>query len=1701
MPFSPLPAVRSSRASLASGANALCRALSPQGRGYAPSPQFRVRQGDACCVSLLRERTGKDNASSSLRHSGRQPLPPQRRPLGLKRGVRGQGETAERREHTTRGDARRLRRHWRASRKAAGARDDKGDDVSLWDTLLEDWLSVREEIRAAVERQRDSGETACAVARLTAAIQAGQEAGASKAKSAEQALLTALRENEESPAAAGASGDSLLQRDLCLFKAVSTNLALEHLSVRLLTLLLSHRRHVAPAASPPRSFESSPASTTNLTTLSGAGYPDVPPSPQPVSKPQPVCASKETVCPTEPASEKYVSAAAASPRPSPCVSGAVPLFPVSTRVWVDKAEGKGGGSVSAWVYRQLLVLGALSLLPRASGFAVQMPVLRYLLARVFPTVGETPDAQSESAHARREEEAERTSDMDWGRESWHPAVVFRVSLQSLSTCPLPSLPLEVQRKCWVVLYFSLWHWDIQQHGSFLCSSSPSAAPPGERAAPTSLSLSPSTLASPAAPRGRLDTSSSPSSGLVSPAVSLSASLSAYSPFPDPPLAALVSWTCLQSLAASSTPPPRIPGVSSSSSSPSADPAASTSLGSAPETFDSVAGAAGQAVALCSAREAVQLLQALNHLKHQLVELPFLADDFAAETEASDTEARNPGAQPRASESLSAAAPASSDDALGPAAALSPRRRSEAWLAGLQDLLLRVLTGTISAVGLAETRGILGSLGRQEVRDAVFVHSLAHRVAELMGEVPERSAAPQSREGRDARAGAQNGQATSGEEPPKERGVSEGRPVEQGEETSALRPSFAYSGKRLKLSEMHNIVMLAMKAEVYDQHLIDALARLIVGEAPPAARQAGLAAAGTDMSARACSEGDGEALERAQLGCVIGIVQTLGKLQARTTDSALFERMMLALCEELHRRHAFIHDCTTGQVLLGLTRLRFVHPPLIRALALKTTRAASRQNAQQTLQQKVETPRLAPVSADAVGRNSPASPDLESEEPPGLSSAAGVNTNHYVLAANMISRNGFYSFSLLQQVIKLQLTSGATTSVLAMTQMLATLARFGDFQPADSHLRLLIRWCLPRFVAELLRRPASAISPLNASQLLCSFAKLRYVDVPFVSHLLSIFTSPQPSSLRSSSSSSPSAASSSASSNEVERNLLGVEVEVPRSSPLAFPRLPPCPFDIRGCRRVLKTLDAAALVSIVEAVDAMNFWSAASLHLLYQIKCILEDSLHDLKASQIIAICLAFRDWHYRDWELPDAMVAGEALDESTDEEEFLLTPERGDLSSDSSLLGASAALLMQTASPPFQPQPLNSFSFSASLASSSSSSSASAVSPLARGGAVGSEVRDIEWQCLHRSAWKEELVLNCVEALERHESFALSNWLCMQKLKTLVDALHLDLFFPYFSWFLASSPSARLLPPAASRAVSAVGGEAKALSNYAEEAPGVGGSVCRASEELSPKDENSPGTHAVAGNSVGKTEKANWSGTDGAPLLQYEVLDLTPPVYVHPALETPQSSRGERPGGAAQTVAGTQGETRAVSLLERFQVLPPWLWRQLVKASFVSRGEVEANRHLHDREGDDASEESDSREACARPCRRDSPAADQVTPAPEGNETHSPSPSSSSSSSSSSSPSSSSSSPSSSCVRAETPLEASHPPVLHPFGHRGAGAVIEDVGPFRVFVGPFVRGMRVDVVVESLPRGPETVPKKKEKKTKKRRKQKPRLAPEPDETT
>ncbi|CBZ49750.1 conserved hypothetical protein [Neospora caninum Liverpool] len=1691
------------------------------------------------------------------------------------------------------------------------------------DALLSTWRCFRGEIKAFLEHQRDSDGGAACVARLAAAIQTGQEQGLTKAESEENALMEIIRENTEKTETEGDLADCLLQRDLCLFKAVSTSLALEHLSVRLLALLLSDRKlhSSAPSSFPSPSLPGqSPKCTEEQTTLS-ARKPDLQTAPQTVSSPHPVSTPKETVSSAGRALKRLP--APLSPRLD--TFSARPLLPVSTRLWVDEIEGNEDGGVSAWVYRQLLVLGVLSLLPRASGFAVQMPVLRSLLDRVFPThkssvprgqrhggnqspgttratphstVGpletETKPVEAAGEKARegngasREncvakshanaaqeglgEKAERTSDVGKGPDAWHPAVVFRVALQSLATCPLPSLPLDVQQKCWASLYFSLWNWDRQQHATFLRSSPFSSSASGDAVlrdagasdtapAPVSpaSSLSPYCLSGPscvAHPSPFSSASPSTVLALSSPASAPESCFSpaalSSSPFPEPPLSAICAWTSLHTLPASSLPTAQnLAPVSSFSpasaaafssffaSSPqscSSSPLSATAQGPSPEVLV----AAGQAVSLCAAREAVQLLQALNHFKHQVVELPWLSAASSLASESNPTKAAKregqtqvpPPHEASPQEAALAPSPSSGSDAetlrrppgaTPGAAEVSPRRRSEEWLAGLQDLLLRVLTGLISAVGLAETRGILGALGRQEVRDAVFVHALAHRVAELMGEVPERRTQAEAsrketgesglemrlhspnretnetaretaeQEESGARRGACSMQKSANLSPRTEtkvkagtdsdgdRGVSEGKALEKCDEASNCGPPFGYSGKRLKLTEMHNIVMLAMKAEVYDQHLIDALARLIVGEAPPFPR------AGSP-SLRLSSDGEGETLERAQLGSLIGLVQTLGKLQARTSDPALFDRMMLALCNELHRRHAFIHDSTSGQVLLGLLRLRFVHPPLTRALALKTTRAASRQNAQNALQAKAETPARvapAPLAEDAGNEPSPPFPPelAEAEDAPGHGHAAGGNSNHFVLAANMISRNGFYSFSLLQQVIKLQLTSGAPTSVLAMTQMLATLARFGDFQPADSHLRLLIRWCLPRFVAELLRRPTSSISPLNASQVLSSCAKLRYVDVPFTSHLLAIFTSSSPSS-SSGFSRSSSSVPASALSTDAERSEARVEREIPRSSPLAFPVLPPCPFDIRACRRVLKTLDAAALVSIVEAVDALEFWTPTSLHLLYQIKCILEDELHDLKASQIIAVCLAFRDWHYRDWELPDAMVAGEALvDEATgDDSQPSTTATQDLLPSVSSWLGASASSLLPQAAPPYPQAPSSPCSPSrlrprpsgaraAPLYPSPFASSCFFSSPLSSSSprSVGCDATVQALQWLHRSAWKEELVLNCVEALERHESFALANWLCMQKLKTLVDAIHLDIFFPYFSWFQASpfpssprfSSSSPALPSASSSSSgsSACGERGLGARADGEEPPSMRAKTsCSVTEPRAPGPMQSDEAKAHGGDTVSKD-----LAHDLAPL-QFEVLDLTPPVYGHPTHAVGLACEGEtanprrglsvgqqgQPGAPVSSLArgapaaSAQKENQPVSHVERFQVLPPWLWRQLMDTCRVTRGAVEANRHLHDREGEDASDGGTS--------AREEPR--------------------------------------------ETPLEASHPPVLHAFGHRGVGAVVEGAGPFRVFVGPFVRGMRVDVVVQPLSRG--EAPSEKEKKASKkmRRKQAPNRSPE-----
>ncbi|PHJ16617.1 hypothetical protein CSUI_009567 [Cystoisospora suis] len=625
----------------------------------------------------------------------------------------------------------------------------------------------------------------------------------------------------------------------------------------------------------------------------------------------------------------------------------------------------------------------------------------------------------------------------------------------------------------------------------------------------------------------------------------------------------------------------------------------------------------------------------------------------------------------------------------------------------------------------------------------------------------------------------------------------------------------------------------------------------------------------------------------------------------------------------------------------------------------------------------------------------------------------------------------------------------------MTQMLSTLSKFAHFQTADPNLKLLLRWSIPRFLLDLGNRPLASISPLHASTLLYSLAKLRVVDHTFFSRILRIFTpsSSSSSSLLSSRLSSSlsyqspskdlSAFSSSSSlhphtqeeaegnggKNEKRKASQGHGLsihpvdELPRSSPLAFPVLPACPFDVRACRSVLKSLDAAALVSIVEAIDTLDYWTPRSMHLLYQVKCLLEEDFHDLRASQILTLCLAFRDWHYRDWELTVDMIEGETVcDEEEEEEEgeegerrtrekrrcleeeheeeeegrkespksssysredsvdkeIRLSSSPSFSSPFSSLDQISPCPTTTTTSPSSSLTDLfDSSSFSSSLSPHSFSSSSSSVLSSPHFSFSPRSFRSEKYKnLLHRCFWKEDLVFNSLEALERHQAFALSNWSCMRQMKILIDCLCLDTFFPYLTWMkespcplsgvtkLKTNPTQISLPP---------------LSSSSSDSS-LSPSASSSSFLLSP----SKGLLEKRGvdilNSTRRSLSENLSLIQHVPVV-YEALDILPPIYLNREkvlreMKQKKEDEEEQGGGGGEeeekkrkkmkkkecervnekkSEREEKRERRAIESLlysiERFKIIPRWLWSQFYEICHVDRGTIEVNRNLQDVKG------------------------------------------------------------------------------------------------------------------------------------------------------
>ncbi|PHJ18992.1 hypothetical protein CSUI_007183, partial [Cystoisospora suis] len=776
-----------------------------------------------------------------------------------------------------------------------------------------------------------------------------------------------------------------------------------------------------------------------------------------------------------------------------------------------------------WVYRQLLILSLLHLLPSLGSPQLHISVLLHLSSHIFhsedtstsslsplsssssssfslrsSTDGNVVKVDSNSLSLSAVDTSPSSSfssssvnsvNMHVCERSYHPGVILRLAVQALLLLPISSSSSsfssfsQVEEKGWSSVYFCLYHWDRQVlyraardlfEKGFLSfdktssSSFSSSHPYQDLNNPTST-----------------PSSSSPSSS------SPSSSSSLCSSHDEDWVGGLTLGSNEDFSSSSSLHPPlssflaEVASLSSSSFSSSFLPGLCRSCLSKTEAEEIEEETARCVSFFLSPREAMQLLQALNryrHSDHRHVPT-WIASQRREEEEREDTEKdqvekkkkekvkdikkfqemneslsekekRDHDTQKEEEEEeedtfSSSSFSRSSSSSLyldsscmksvpppfpSPPAVHTPHAHLHSsssfhslsfddWISAIQNLLLRVLTSHAASLGFPEIRGILSALGRQEIKDVVFVHAFIRRVCELMGEIPPTSPSSPSLSS-SSLSSSSLVENVSSDEPNKTLSTSH-LPSSSSSFLYQERSGGASLGekaRRLRLSEMFNLVTLAMRSEVYDQHLIDALARLIVGDKPPypsvgspsSSSMGGLEThrqecrrEGEEGTSELCTrsdrfaieeedeekdrvddphpngaqeereenrereiaeldggegglrqglvavgggEGGGggspDVIERVQIGSLINLIQTLGKLQAKTTHSHLFDRMLQTLCDELHRRQSLIHETTGGQTLLGLLRLRYIHPPLVRSLAHKITRTASRYSTQQ-----------------------------------------------------------------------------------------------------------------------------------------------------------------------------------------------------------------------------------------------------------------------------------------------------------------------------------------------------------------------------------------------------------------------------------------------------------------------------------------------------------------------------------------------------------------------------------------------------------------------------------------------------------------------------------------------------------------------------------------------------------------------------------
>ncbi|CDJ45516.1 hypothetical protein, conserved, partial [Eimeria tenella] len=429
----------------------------------------------------------------------------------------------------------------------------------------------------------------------------------------------------------------------------------------------------------------------------------------------------------------------------------------------------------------------------------------------------------------------------------------------------------------------------------------------------------------------------------------------------------------------------------------------------------------------------------------------------------------------------------------------------------------------------------------------------------------------------------------------------------------------------------------------------------------------------------------------------------------------------------------------GQQLLAFYRLRFFKLQLLEAFSSKFAKAAARLYAQ--LQQQEQAAQHTRLQQQQLQQQ-----QLQ------LSSLQHALLQSLTLSTTVMGRMGVLHLPLLQTVTKIHIFFPQTISAMGASQLLLCCSQFWKQQEGDAQLRAFLRWALPRLF-NAVRELAAPLPPQQALNILAAAAQIQMRDAKTISYLLWILSGQSTSSSSSSSSSTQQQQQQSDGSCRAPHRAFAAQGKSlqytnevfhdlnPAPSPFCYPAMPPCPFDAAKCRVLLEGLEAQQLTALVGFVDSLAFWTPTAMHIVYQVWELLQGQLHDMRAAQILTLALAFRDWHFRDWEMPLELP----------EPEGAATAAAG---------GAAAAA-------------------GGAAAAAGGSGVRGPALCLSEANAAAAAAAALSPRLALLLAWKEDLICCCIEAMGRHLNYAAETWGCLRKARLLQHAVSLGLMLPH----------------------------------------------------------------------------------------------------------------------------------------------------------------------------------------------------------------------------------------------------------------------------------------------------------------------------------